>query len=230
MRGFSVLLDYRPRRVDVAALRDGSLVELLNLVPWGGIDISFKGLTLAGIQGWDGIGATAAREWLRDIAGTQAHKFLVGIAPVNHICKVGSAVASLLMAPIRQLSSPTLGALPGQGGGGSASLPGGLSRSLSAASQKLRRNKLALQVRRSVLGLTRVLLLEAMGLGANVVAGAQAALQAGQGDSGATRSASFKGAVKQAAAKLQALLLQSRSSAGARSGWRGSPGTKPLKG
>ncbi len=71
VRSFSVLVDYKPRRVDVAALRDGSLLELVNLVPWGGVDVGLKGLRLAGVQGWDGLAAAAAQEWLQDIATTQ---------------------------------------------------------------------------------------------------------------------------------------------------------------
>ena len=66
-----MLLDYKPRRVDVGALRDGSLAELVNLVPWGGVDIGLKCLRLAGLQGWDGVGAACAQEWLHDIAATQ---------------------------------------------------------------------------------------------------------------------------------------------------------------
>eukprot|EP00798_Chlamydomonas_sp_ICE-L_P008286 gene8286-1557_t len=50
VQGFSILLDYRPHRVDVAALRDGVLLELLNLVPWGGIDLELKHLRLAGLE------------------------------------------------------------------------------------------------------------------------------------------------------------------------------------
>jgi autophagy-related protein 2 len=71
VRAFSVLVDYKPRRVDVAALREGSLAELVNLVPWGGVDLGLKGLRLAGLSGWDGVGAACAQEWLHHIASTQ---------------------------------------------------------------------------------------------------------------------------------------------------------------
>ncbi len=66
-----MLVDYKPRRVDVAALREGSLLELVNLVPWGGVDIALKALTLRGRHGWDGVAAEAAEEWLKDISSTQ---------------------------------------------------------------------------------------------------------------------------------------------------------------
>lgn len=99
VRACGVLIDYRPRRVDVAALRDGSFAELLNLVPWGGVDLSLKALRLHGLVGWDGLAAAAAREWLSHVARTQAHKFVTGVAPISSVCRVGSAVAGLLAVP-----------------------------------------------------------------------------------------------------------------------------------
>ncbi len=46
----SVELKYRAQRVDVAALSAGRLSELLNLVPWGGVNLDLVGLRLAGLQ------------------------------------------------------------------------------------------------------------------------------------------------------------------------------------
>lgn len=50
VQGFSVLIDYRPRHVDVSALASGRLAELLNLVPWGGLDLDMRPLALRGVQ------------------------------------------------------------------------------------------------------------------------------------------------------------------------------------
>lgn len=50
VQGFSVLIDYKPRRVDVSALVAGAFGELLNLVPWGGLDLEAKPLALRGVQ------------------------------------------------------------------------------------------------------------------------------------------------------------------------------------
>lgn len=72
--GCALLLDYRPRRVDVGALLDGSLAELINLVPIGGLDLTLVPLRLRGVQGWGGLGAAAAHEWLRDIVSTQVRR------------------------------------------------------------------------------------------------------------------------------------------------------------
>ena len=50
LRPSSLELHYRADRIDVAALRDGQLHELVNLVPWEGVALDVKGLRLAGLQ------------------------------------------------------------------------------------------------------------------------------------------------------------------------------------
>lgn len=42
VRASSLLIDYRPRHVDIGALCEGSFLQLLNLVPWGGLDLHLK--------------------------------------------------------------------------------------------------------------------------------------------------------------------------------------------
>lgn len=46
-------------------------MELLNLVPLGGLSLSLKPLRLTGLTGWGGLGAAAAQEWMRDISRNQ---------------------------------------------------------------------------------------------------------------------------------------------------------------
>eukprot|EP00775_Hariotina_reticulata_P009269 gene9269-9434_t len=99
----SVSVDYCPRTVDIAALRDGDFLELLNLVPWGGVDLALKPLRFNGLVGWDGLAAAAAQEWMSHIGRTQAHKFLTGVAPIRSVVKVGGAVAALLAGPAASL-------------------------------------------------------------------------------------------------------------------------------
>ncbi len=46
-------------------------MELLCLVPLEGLSLRLKPLRLAGLAGWDSLGASAAREWLGDIMRNQ---------------------------------------------------------------------------------------------------------------------------------------------------------------
>jgi autophagy-related protein 2 len=101
--GTGVSVDYCPRTVDIAALRDGDFLELLNLVPWGGVDLALKPLRFNGLVGWDGLAAAAAQEWMSHVGRTQAHKFLTGVAPIRSVVRVGGAVAALLAGPAASL-------------------------------------------------------------------------------------------------------------------------------
>lgn len=51
--------------------QDGSLLELVNLVPLGGLSLSLCPLRLSGAEGWDGLGASVAKEWCSHVARTQ---------------------------------------------------------------------------------------------------------------------------------------------------------------
>eukprot|EP00191_Tetraselmis_sp_GSL018_P024413 CAMPEP_0177623850 /NCGR_PEP_ID=MMETSP0419_2-20121207/29141_1 /TAXON_ID=582737 /ORGANISM="Tetraselmis sp., Strain GSL018" /LENGTH=1756 /DNA_ID=CAMNT_0019124467 /DNA_START=418 /DNA_END=5689 /DNA_ORIENTATION=+ len=104
LEGFTVLIDYRPRRVDVAALREGSLVEVANAVPWSGVELTFVPLHLKGCQGWDGLRSEAADAWLADIAANQFHKFLAGVTPLQSVLRVGGAALQVLSLPAGRLA------------------------------------------------------------------------------------------------------------------------------
>lgn len=88
----------------------------------------------------------------------QVHKFVVGVAPVRSLCRVGWAAKQLLSIPADQL------------------------RSTSSSSHSIN-NDVALtrQLRRGVTTLARAVTLEALGLGASVAGGADFVLRGGSG-------------------------------------------------
>lgn len=118
--GTGVCIHYCPRRVDIAALRDGDFLELLNLVPWGGVDLTLKPLRFTGVVGWDGLAAGLASEWASYVARTQAHKFLAGVAPIRSVIQVSSAVATLLSGPAAGLGKALGGAVTAAAAAGKA--------------------------------------------------------------------------------------------------------------
>jgi hypothetical protein len=206
---------YCPRRVDIGALRDGEFLELLNLVPWGGVDLSLKPLRFTGVVGWDGVAAGAASEWLGHVARTQAHKFLAGVAPIRSVIKVSSAVAALLSGPAASLHKAVGGAVTAAAAAGKAGAAvmwqqGGSNGSNGLTARQQLQNCLQAAaaaavaaaaatggsssspynpyspysskqgfqetMAASVQGFARLLLYEAMGVGASVASGAQALL------------------------------------------------------
>ena len=89
----------------------------------------------------------------------QVHKFVVGVAPVRSLCRVGWAATQLLSIPAEQLRN--------------TAISNGSSRS-SGSEVTLTR-----QLRRGVTSLARAVTLEALGLGASVAGGADFVLRGG---------------------------------------------------
>lgn len=115
-------------------------MELANLVPWSGVELTLIPLRLAGCHGWAGLKNAVASEWIDDISSNQVKKFLVGVAPLHALYRVGSAAAQLLSMPAEQL---------------------------------VREGRFYRTLRRGLGRLVRILMLEALSLGASVAGGAQ---------------------------------------------------------
>ncbi|KAL5714191.1 hypothetical protein ACHQM5_016185 [Ranunculus cassubicifolius] len=96
-----IRVDYSPRRVDLAALRGGNYVHLINLVPWKGIELHLKHVHAAGIYGWSSVCETIVGEWLEDISHNQVHKLLKGLPPIRSLFTVGSGAAKLVSLPVK---------------------------------------------------------------------------------------------------------------------------------
>ncbi|OVA15794.1 Autophagy-related [Macleaya cordata] len=94
-------VDYNPRRVDLAALRGGNYVHLVNLVPWKGIELQLKHVHAVGVYGWSSVCETIVGEWLEDISHNQVHKFLKGLPPIRSLFTVGSGAAKLVSLPVK---------------------------------------------------------------------------------------------------------------------------------
>ncbi|XP_077225008.1 autophagy 2 [Tasmannia lanceolata] len=96
-----VRVDYTPRHIDLAALQGGNYAELLNLVPWKGIELQLKHVHAVGVYGWSSVCQTIIGEWLEDISHNQVHKLLKGLAPIRSLFAVGSGAAKLVSLPVK---------------------------------------------------------------------------------------------------------------------------------
>lgn len=96
-----VRVDYSPSRVDLAALRGGKYVELINLVPWKGVELQLKHVQALGVYGWGCVGETIIGEWLEDISQNQVHKLLKGLPPIRSLVSVGSGAAKMVSLPVK---------------------------------------------------------------------------------------------------------------------------------
>uniref|UniRef100_A0A1J3HLH3 Autophagy-related protein 2 n=1 Tax=Noccaea caerulescens TaxID=107243 RepID=A0A1J3HLH3_NOCCA len=96
----SVRVDYSPHHVDLAALTGGKYAELVNLVPWKGIELQLKHVHAAGIYGWGNVCETILGEWLEDISQNQIHQLLKGIPTVRSLSALYAAAAKLVSSPV----------------------------------------------------------------------------------------------------------------------------------
>ncbi|KAL0928093.1 hypothetical protein M5K25_002333 [Dendrobium thyrsiflorum] len=96
-----VRVDYIPRHMDLASLRSGNYVELLNLVSWKGIDLQLKQVCAVGIYGWASVCETVVGQWLEDISRNQVHKLLKGLVPVKSLVSVAAGTSKLVTLPVK---------------------------------------------------------------------------------------------------------------------------------
>lgn len=97
-----IKLDYKPRRVDYRALREGRTTELMNFFHFDGAEMTLRRLTLHGITGWSRFFDTLNDLWTPDVKATQLVDVISGVAPIRSVVNVGSGVADLVLLPIAQ--------------------------------------------------------------------------------------------------------------------------------
>ncbi|KIJ44231.1 hypothetical protein M422DRAFT_252242 [Sphaerobolus stellatus SS14] len=95
-------LDYKPKRVDYKALREGKTIELMNFFHFDGAEITLRHITLAGITGWPRLFDTLNDLWTPDVKANQLADIISGVSPVRSLVNVGSGVADLVLLPIAQ--------------------------------------------------------------------------------------------------------------------------------
>ncbi|KAL2456804.1 autophagy 2 [Forsythia ovata] len=96
-----IRVDYSPHHVDLAALRGGKYVELVNIVPWKGVELQLKHVQAVGVYGWGSVCETIVGDWLEDISQNQVHKLLKGLPPIRSLVAVGSGAAKLVTLPVK---------------------------------------------------------------------------------------------------------------------------------
>ncbi|KAI0374905.1 hypothetical protein BV20DRAFT_1032957 [Pilatotrama ljubarskyi] len=97
-----IKLDYKPRRVDYRALKEGRTIELMNFFHFDGAEMTLRHITLNGITGWPRFFDLLNDLWTPDVKATQLVDVISGVAPIRSVVNVGSGVADLILLPIAQ--------------------------------------------------------------------------------------------------------------------------------
>jgi autophagy-related protein 2 len=92
-------VDYRPEKLDTKALRDGALVELINLSPINGMILTLQQVEATNVIGFGGVIPLVVRNWIQDICSTQIFKFVTNSRPLTPISRLGTGVTDLVVLP-----------------------------------------------------------------------------------------------------------------------------------
>ena len=92
-------IDYSPQKIDTAALKNGSVVELINLSPLDAMCLLLHQVEIENSLGFGEAMGSLVSHWLGDICATQMHKFLTNARPFEPFTNVGGGVSDLLVLP-----------------------------------------------------------------------------------------------------------------------------------
>ncbi|KAJ9616756.1 autophagy- protein 2 [Cladophialophora chaetospira] len=95
-------LDYKPKKVDYAALRSGRTTEFMNFIVLDRADMVLRRVILYGVSGFDRLGIMLNSIWSPDVKRNQLSGVLAGLAPVRPLVDVTSGVRDLIAVPIRE--------------------------------------------------------------------------------------------------------------------------------
>lgn len=99
VKPWKLKVDYIPQKIDVGALREGSIVELINISPIDGMVITLSQVSVEGVVGFGDVMGGLTSNWLEEIVSTQLHKFLANARPFEPISDVGQGLSDLVVLP-----------------------------------------------------------------------------------------------------------------------------------
>jgi autophagy-related protein 2 len=96
---YKLKVDYRPEKLDTDALRNGAIVELVNLSPIDGMVLTLQQVEISEAVGFGDVVSAAASEWIADVCSTQLVKFLTNARPLEPFKTVGQGAGDLVVLP-----------------------------------------------------------------------------------------------------------------------------------
>lgn len=102
VKSFNIKVDYKPKIVNTSALKDGHLIELLNVLPLEDMILRLSEVEMRNLTGWGSIISELACNWLADVSSTQMHKFLTRTTPLHPFATVGDGMKQFLMIPLEE--------------------------------------------------------------------------------------------------------------------------------
>ncbi|KAI8990792.1 hypothetical protein BDF20DRAFT_2784 [Mycotypha africana] len=98
----TIKVDYKPKVFKLGSLKEGQIMELMNLFRLDGSELSLSHVKLTGIKGIDSLMNRLGKEWLPHILNTQKINMVSGVSPVRSLFNLSSGMADLVLLPIQQ--------------------------------------------------------------------------------------------------------------------------------
>jgi len=97
-------IDYRPVILNLQALQGGDYMQLLNIFPLEGLEITLKSIKLDDVRGLKTCADRLLDLWVQDIYSNQLYSVISGTAPFRGISNVGSNLQDLLAIPMKDFT------------------------------------------------------------------------------------------------------------------------------
>lgn len=98
VRPITVVVDYKPRRLNVASLRAGNLAEVMNMTVWSDVRVVLPMTRVTGLQGWHAVGSSIIQAYIQDVISSQvicwsmiSLSYLL-VKCLGRVCVVGEGV------------------------------------------------------------------------------------------------------------------------------------------
>jgi hypothetical protein len=95
-----IKIDYHASSVNLKALKNGDFLQLLNVFPLDGLELSLKPVKLLGLNSPKVVTNAILEIWVTDIYKNQLHKIITGTSPFRGISAVGANVKGLFVVPL----------------------------------------------------------------------------------------------------------------------------------
>lgn len=92
-------IDYNPQKLDLDALKNGSVVELLNLSPIDGMVFILDQVDVENKVGFGDVTGILVERWMQNIKANHMLKFLTNARPFEPLSSIGGGVADLVVLP-----------------------------------------------------------------------------------------------------------------------------------
>jgi hypothetical protein len=92
-------VDYWPTKLNPKALRDGAIVELINISPLDGMVLVLKQVEISKEVGMGAVMPILVDCWVKDICSTQLLQFIIKARPLEPITQLSGAATDMIVLP-----------------------------------------------------------------------------------------------------------------------------------